>query len=308
MVRRNYALVVLGVGLVLVVLALLRVLPRDFVAAGAALAFFGLVLTGLSFVRRPEAPADAPAPLSAFERIAGLFYEPSRVFQNLRAHPRWLAALAVIVLLNFIYATAFTRRLTPERIVGFNMDKVVESGWMPADMAEEQKREQIAAAKSPARTAVGAVNQFVFAFIFMCIVACLYLLGVLVFGGRINFWQALAVTVHAMLPPAVISSVLSLLILFLKDPAEVHPIRNANGLVQDNLSVLFSPAARPVLFTLASFISVLSFYKLWLTATGLRNGGERVSSTAAWSAAVAVWLIGVLLAVTLAAIAPGFIA
>ncbi|HEX5708886.1 MAG TPA: YIP1 family protein [Pyrinomonadaceae bacterium] len=308
MVRRNYALIVLGVGLVVVVLSLVRVLPRELVGAGAALAFFGLILTGLSFIRPYQPPPDAPAPLSAFERIAGLFYEPTRVFQNLRAHPRWLAALAVIVLLSFVYVTAFTRRLTPERIVGFNIDKVVESGWMPAEMGEEQKREQIAAAKRPTQVVSNAVNQFVFGFIFMVISACLYMLGVLVFGGRINFWQALAVTVHAWLPPAVIGSVLSLLILFLKDPAEVHPIRNANGLVQDNLSVLFNPAARPVLYTLASFISVLSFYRLWLLATGLRNGGERVNSTAAWSAAVAVWLIGVILAVALAAIAPGFIA
>ena len=72
--------------------------------------------------------------------------------------------------------------------------------------------------------------------------------------------------------------------------------------------MLFSPAAHPVLFVAASFIGVLSFYGLWLTATGLHNGGGRVSKGAAWAAALTVWGIGLLFSIGWAALFPGFLA
>lgn len=304
MVRRTYTYVVFGLGLLLLVAGALKILPGG-IMVGGSLAFLGLVLYGLSYV--PHAPPpDAPPPMPFFERLAAVFFEPSRVFRNLRAHPRWLAALVVIVLLNFAYTTAFTFRLTPERIISYTMDKVVEGGWMPADMAEQQKAEQIAQAKDPARIAGGAVTAFVWTFVLTAAVAGLALLAVMLLGGRINFWQALSVLLHASLPVAIISRLLSLVLLYVKDPDDIHPTIGQGGLVADNLGALFSPAEHPVLFALASAFGVLAFYRVWLTATGLRYGGERVSSGAAWSVSIAFWLVGLLLAVALSALFGNF--
>src|SRR3712207_5956233 len=142
MIRRTYALVALGVGLALVAAALpLKVLPGGFVLIGAGLAFFGLVATGLSFVPRPAPAADAPAPMPAFERIAGLFYQPAEVFRNLRAHPRWLTALLVITLCSFIYTTAFTQRITPERVADYTTQKVIETGWVKESDAAKMREQ-----------------------------------------------------------------------------------------------------------------------------------------------------------------------
>jgi len=308
MIRRTYALVALGVGIALVAAGLAKVLPGGFVVMGAALAFFGLLATGLSFVPRPAPAADAPAPMPAFERIAGLFYQPAEVFRNLRAHPRWLAALLIITLCNFIYSTAFTYRLTPERIVEFTTQKVIEGGWVPEQHAAKMRENQVEAAKDPVRVWGGAVNQFVLGFALVALLAGLFLLGVMALGGRINFWQALAVAAHAYLPVIVIQKLLSLLLLYLKSPDDIHPIIGAQGLVQDNLGALFSPAEHPVLFAAASAVGVFSFYGLWLLATGLKNGGERVSKTTAWSIAIGIWVIGLLLAVSSAAAFGNFMA
>jgi hypothetical protein len=301
MVRRTYAIVLIVVGIAAVGAGLSKVVPSAVAFLGGSLAFFGLVLTGLSFVPPPQTPPDAPPPLSPFERLAGIFYEPARVFQNLRAHPRWLLPLLIIALVSFAYTTAFTRRVTPERIAEFTTEKVVESGFVPADKADEIRQESIRAAKDPVRVWGGVVNTVVFTFCILAIIAGLYVLGILAFGGRINFWQALAVATHAALPVAVISRLLSLLLLYLKDPADLHPVLDANGLVRDNLSVLFSPAQHPVLYTVGAFFGVLSLYGLWLVATGLKNAGERVSPSAAWSVAIAIWVIGLILAVASAA-------
>ncbi|HEX7175701.1 MAG TPA: YIP1 family protein [Pyrinomonadaceae bacterium] len=309
MIRRTYALVALGVGLALVAAAmLLKVLPGGFVVIGASLAFFGLLATGLSFVPRPEAAPDAPAPMPAFERIAGLFYRPAEVFRNLRAHPRWLTALLIITLCSFIYTTAFTRRITPERIADHTTQKVIETGWVKEADAAKMKEQQIEAAKDPVRVWGGVVGQFSFGFVLIAFLAGLFLLGVMALGGRINFWQALAIAAHAYLPVFVIQKLLSLLLLYLKSPDDIHPMLGAQGLVQDNLGVLFSPAEHPVLFAAASAFGVLSFYGLWLLATGLKNGGERVSKTTAWSMAIGIWVIGLLLAVSSAALFGSFMA
>jgi hypothetical protein len=307
MIRRTYALVILGIGCAVLVAALAKLLPTGSAMIGGAVAFFGLLLTGLSFIRPHVASPDAPPPMTPFERITGIFFEPARVFQNLRAHPRWLAALLIVALFQVIYTTAFTQRVTPERIINYTTDKLAETGFVPPEQVERSRQDQLQAAHAPTKHVGNVVNAVVFTFLLLAFISALYWVGVLMFGGRINYWQTLAVVAHAWLPVTIIQKSLSLLLLYLKDPADVHPILGQNGLVQDNLGVLFSPAEHPVLFAAASAIGILSFYLLWLTATGLRNGGERVSSSAAWSVTIGFWLIAVAFMVGWTALFPNFI-
>ena len=294
-VRRTYAYVVVGVGLLLLLLGALKIVP-GLLGAGIGLALLGLLLFGLSFVPRP-ADTTETAPMPFHERLVGLFFEPSRVFRSLRAHPAWLAALVVITLLNFSYSAAFMRRLTPERVVGYQVDKLAESGWMPPEVAAQQRAEGIAGARDPVRVAGGAVTSFVGYFCLMAFMAGLGLLLVLLFGGRINFWQTFSALVHAALPVTIIQQLLNLVLLYVKDPDDIHPILGQGGLVTDNLGALFSPGEHPILFAAASNIGLLIFYRVWLTATGLRHAGERVSSGTGWAVAIAFWLVGLLLSV-----------
>ena len=303
---RPVAIILLVVGIGTILGGIANLIPGG-VLTGAALAVLGILLFGLSFVRLPQVAPDAPAPLSSFERIAGIFYEPSRVFLNLRAYPRWLVALLIIALVNVIYVTVFTQRLTSERIVNYVTEKMAETPFISPEAVERAKEQQLEEAKSPVRRAGTALKSIVGAFFVMSFVAALYLLGVLAFGGRINFWQALAVAVHAALPVVVIQKALSLVILFVKSPEDIHPLLGQESLVQDNLGVLFSPKDHPVLFVAATAIGILSFYKLWLTATALRNGCQKVSSSVGWGVAVSVWVLALLLSMAIAAIFPSFI-
>lgn len=306
MINRTYTYIVFGVGVLLCVLGAIKVLPGGLSAGGAA-AFLGLVMFGLSFIPR-SAAADASAPeMSDAQRLSGIFFEPGNVFRSLRTRPSWLLPVAIMAALGFAYSTAFTMRLTPERIVSFTTDKLVEKGWVPADKAEEVKAGQVAEAKSPVRVSLGIINAFVASFAFVAVIAGLYALGVLLFGGRIGFWQALGTAAWAALPPTLISRVLSLVLLYVKDPDDIHPVLGANGLVTDNLGALVKPADGPVLFAVLSSFGLLAFYYLWLSATGLRNAGNRVSTSAAWSVAIGLWVIGVLLAAASSALFGNFI-
>src|SRR6185436_5389987 len=251
---------------------------------------------------------DGEPPMSGVQKVIGIFFEPTRVFRNLRAHPHWLAALLVIGIANVVYSTAFVTRLTPEVIVEFTMRKLEESPIKPPPEAmEKAKADALQQAKQPIQRVQTAAKSFFGVFMFASFFAALSLLGVLAFGGRINFWQAFAATLYAFLPVEVITKLLSLVVLFIKAPEDIHPVLGAQTLVQDNLGVLFKPADHPALFVLGSAIGVLSFYGLWLRAKGLANAGTKVSSSAGWGVSITLLVLSLIFGMIFATLFSSFI-
>jgi len=305
---RPVAIALFVIGLLVLVGGIAKFIPGG-VGTGGAVAFLGILWFALSFISLPQV-AGAEPPMASSEKVLGMFYEPARVFRNLRAHPRWVTAFIVIAVLTTVYSFAFTKRVTPERIVNHTMDKLAEMGppFAPQpEMLETMRANRIEEAKNPIQRAGLVAKTAVGIFVFAAVVAALYLLCILAFGGRINYWQALAIYFYSALPVIAIQKILSLLILYLKQPEDIHPILGQESLVQDNLGILFAPAVHPVLFVLATSIGVLSFYGLWLRAKGLQHGGQRVSSGAAWGTAITLWLLGVVLIAIVTALFPGFI-
>ena len=137
--------------------------------------------------------------------------------------------------------------------------------------------------------------------------AALCLLGVLAFGGRMHYWQTYAVVAYISLPFTIIQKVISFIILYLKSPDDLHPILHQESLVYDNLGLLVSAKDHPVIFVIATSIGILSFYRLWLSATGLREGGYKVSSSQAWGVSITLFVIFLLFGMAIAAIFPGFL-
>ena len=246
--------------------------------------------------------------MSTFERLAGIFYGPTDVFRNLRAHPHWLAAVLILGIVNAAYITAFYHRLTPERIVNYTMDKLEDSPIKPPpERMAEARQQTLDQEKSIAYQVGKAVKTIVAGFFGVAFIAALCLLGVLAFGGRMHFWQTLAVVAYVSFPVGVIQKIISLIILFLKSPDDIHPLIGQESLVTDNLGILFAPKDHPVMFVAATAIGILAFYRLWLTAKGLHEGGTKVSSSAGWGVAITLLVLGLLLSMAFAAIFPSFL-
>ena len=301
------AIVLFVLGLIMLVAGLIKILPGGF-GTGAAFAFWGVLLFAFSFIRLPQPTGAEEPPMSGIQKLMGIFYEPTRVFRNLRAHPTWLAAFLVIGIANAVYTVAFVQRLTPERIVEFTFEKLADSPLKPPpDKMEQAKQEALLAAQQPIQRVQTAAKGFVAVFVLMAFVAGLCLLGVLAFGGRINFWQAFAAVIYGYLPVILITKLVSLVILYVKAPEDIHPILNAETLMQDNLGILFAPAEHPALFVLGSTIGVLSFYGLWLRAKGLANAGQKVSSSAAWGVSITLWILALILGMIFATLFSSFI-
>jgi hypothetical protein len=304
---RPFAIGAFVLGVIVVVGGVAKFIPGG-LGTGGALCFFGVLLFLLTLIRLPGLP-DTEPPLSWFEKVTGIFYEPTRVFRNLRIHPLWAGAFLTIAVLTSIYSIAFTQRITPERIVEHTTQKMSEMGTFapPPDRMDEIKNQQLEALKQPAQRVGAVVKSWVGIFTVGVFSAALGLLLVLAFGGRINFWQSLAAGFYAALPVVIIQKVLGLVILYLKSPDDLHPILNQETTLQDNLGILLTPADHPVLFVLASFIGFTSLYWLWLRARGLHATGTRVSTGQGWGVAITLWVLLLLFAVTITALFPGFI-
>lgn len=297
------SLFVIGIIVIALVIIVLGV-PGISIHAGTAGAIcaLGILLFAFSFMRLPAVP-NPPPKMSAAGTLTGIFFEPGNVFRNLRAHPQFLAAILIAGAMNGAYSVAFYHRLTPEKIINFTMDKLEDSPIKPPPEAMAKARtEGVAQAKTVAFQIGDFVKKVVSAFFGVAFVAALCLLGVLVFGGRMHYWQTFAVVAYVSYPVTLIQKAISFVILYLKSPDDIHPLLGQETLVYDNLGLLVAAKDHPVLFVIATTIGVLSFYRLWLTATGLREGGYKVSSSAAWGTAITLFIIFLLLGIAAAAL------
>lgn len=306
--NRLAGIVIAIIGIIVIVLSVLKVIP-GLTQTGISLTLLGILMIGLSFVGKPETD-DTPR-MSTAETLTAIFYSPGEVFQNLRRHPRWLAALLIMSVLSVVFFNLFLYRLTPERVTNYAIDKTLE---MPMIANNEGARKNVEAGraqtieqnKNPILRGGQAVNTFVGQVFLYAFFGLIFFLFALAMGGVMNYWQAFAAAVYASFPVSIIRFVLNSIILFIKDPTDIHPILGQNSLIQDNLNFLVSPSSNPVLYSLLSAISLLVIYSLWLSATGLKNAGEKVSPTIAWSATLTVFVIMVLFGAIISWMFSGF--
>jgi len=289
--NRLAGIVVAALGFVIAILGALKVVP-GLTIPGVTMIILGGLVIGLSFIGKPD--SEGTERMSTPNTLLDIFLSPSDVFQNLRRHPRWLVAVIIMTVLSGVYSTLFINRLTPERVANYTVDKTLE---MPMIAGNEQARKGVEDGRKQAiedaKNPIARVGQLVTSFFWyvfgFAILSGIFMLFALAMGGKIRFWQAFSAAAYAAFPISVIRFVLNTVVLFLKDPTDIPPIRGQQSLITDNLSFLVTAADSPVIFTLLSSISLLGIYWLWMNATGLKNAGEKVSGSIAWTTSIALF-------------------
>ncbi|HTK25452.1 MAG TPA: YIP1 family protein [Pyrinomonadaceae bacterium] len=305
--NRIAGIVVAVIGLVIAVLSIAKIIP-SLTVSGVCLILLGGLVIGLSFIDKPD--TEGSERMSTASTLGNIFFAPSEVFGNLRRHPRWLVAAIIMSLLSAVYLNAFMYRLTPERVANYAIDKTLQMSMLDDNARakiEQGRANAIEQNKNPVLRTGQAVNSFVGEVFLYAFLGLVFFLFALAMGGKMNYWQAFAVAVYAFFPVTVIRQILNLILLFIKDPADIHPILGQRSLVQDNLNFLVAPADHPVIFVLLGWVSILWLYWIVLNSIGLKNAGERVSSTAAWAATLTIWAVGLLISLLFAMIFPSFL-
>src|SRR2546423_13434960 len=300
------ALVVVGVVVAVLGLPMINLVVGG-IGTGLSVCALGLLFFGFSFMRYP-AIENAPPKMSTAATLTGIFFEPTNVFRNLRAQPQFLAAVLIAGAMSGAYSVAFSHRLTPERIINYTMDKLEDSPIKPPPEALATARtDGVEQAKAVTFQIRDLVKKVVSAFFGVAFVAALALLGVLIFGGRMHYWQTYSAIAYVTFPVTLIQKGISFIILYLKSPDDIHPLLGQESLVYDNLGLLIAAKDHPVLYVIAASIGIISLYRLWLSATGLREGGYKVSSSAAWGVTITLFVLFLLFGMAIAAIFPSFL-
>jgi Yip1-like protein len=235
----------------------------------------------------PNTPATG-AEMSTAETLTGIFFEPSRTFEALRARPRFLVAGIILLVLAILVTALLYMRVDMGQYIRDRMERSPRA----AQLSEDQKEMQVKMGKN-----FGAVAIPLSVPIILAGGAALYLLGVMAFGGSITYKKALAVWAYSSIPPSVLGALIAILVLFLKSPDSIDPER----MVATNPAVLLGEDASRILVAFLSQFDLLRFYGIFLAALGLRKVAK-ISSSQAWGVVITLWLIGALLRVGSAAL------
>jgi hypothetical protein len=230
----------------------------------------------------PETSATTGPVLSTGETITGIFFEPGRVFESLRDRPRFLVAGLIVVVMTAVISLTIFQRIDMGQYLRDKMDRSTRS----AQQTEQQKEMGVKVGKIIWQALA------VFVPIWIAAGAALYLVGVLAFGGKISYSRALGVWVYSSLPPAVLGTIIAVIVLLLKSPDTIDP----EHLLMTNPGALMGPESSKVLTALLTQFDVLRFYGLFLAALGLRKVA-RLSSGSAWTIVIGFWLIGAVFAI-----------
>src|SRR5215213_635443 len=235
-----------------------------------------------------SAPASAGPEMSTAETLSGIFFEPSRTFEALRARPRFLVAGLVMLIMAVVVTAVLYMRVD----MGQAIRERIESSPNAAQATEAQKDMQVRVGK-----AIGAFVRPLAVPIIIAGGAALYMLGVMAMGGAISYRKALSVWTYSWLPPFVLGVLIAILVLFLKSPDSINP----DQIAVTKPGALLGEDSSRVLVAFLNQFDLLRFYGLFLAALGLRKVGK-VSSGQAWAVVLTLYVIIALLRIGSAAL------
>jgi len=232
-------------------------------------------------------PGAEPPAMSFFERLTGVYFEPSKTFKDIDRRPTWLGIFVLVSLISLPFTYTLMTRMDP----GAAIRQRAEASGASAEQVEQQVQVATAFLKSPiyryGMTAVAPVGTLVVYLVF----AALFLLLFIIMGAPVTFRKSLTVTFWGCAPPAMITMIIATILMYVKDPATIDP----QHLVMSNLGPLVDAKAQPALNSVLSSIDLFSFWTIVLLAIGFAAISSRKLTTGkAATPIVVLWAIYVL--------------
>jgi hypothetical protein len=235
----------------------------------------------------PQAMEPAPAGISEFSRVTGVFFEPTKTFADIAARPRWIVPLLLLILASVAYVAMIGQRVGWERTIR----QQIENNPQMEQMTPEQRERGVAMGLRFAT--VGAYTSSILGVPIMNLIVAGVLTGIVagILSAGVKFKQVFAVVCYAGLT-GVIFSILAIAVMFLKNPEEFN-IKNPLAF---NPAAFMDPlASSKFTYSLAGSLDLFSIWTILLIATGLKAAaGKKLSFGGALAAVVVPWAVLVL--------------
>lgn len=232
-----------------------------------------------------------PESMGEIGRLTGIIWEPKPVFEDLAARPRWWAPIILLTIMSIVFVTAFSRRVGIDTFMRQQMDRQAQSNPRIAQLSPEQRDRALG--MTMAITKYAMYGGAVLGMAFSCLLVAALMLGMMngLGGAGLKYKQAFSITSYSFMP-SMISSVLALAVMFLKNPEDFdlqHPLPT-------NLGAFLSAQTTPKwLQGLAGSIDLFSFWIMLLMALGFSVAARRMSFAKAFTLVLMPWALYVLI-------------
>src|SRR5215475_130081 len=232
---------------------------------------------------------EAPATISPFGRIVGVFFSPKATFEDVIRKPTWILPAILLTVFSFTVCVGINQRINWRQYIGAQIEKNHDS----ANLSAEQKEQRIEGGLkfAPGFTYVIGVVAPVLSMLIVALVmwGAYNLLG----GANTNFKTSLGITAHAF-QTGLVSSILYLMILYLKPYGTV----DLDNPIAANLGAFLPEDSAKWLMSLGTSIDIFSFWNLILLAIGFgATNPRKLKGGKAFTIAFSVWAVYVLLKV-----------
>jgi len=214
--------------------------------------------------------------MSSWDRIVGAFFSPDETFRAIAQKPNVLLPLVITLILTAVSGILLAPRLEFDSLRTQMAAKNPNMGPEDIDRAVRMAG------------AVGKVGSYaspLIALIFFVIVAAVLLFAFRLMGGEGNFKQAFSVVVHAFLPRAILSIILTGIIVA-KGTADVNDIAT---MVRSNLGFLVDMTDHPVLYSLLTTFDLFTIWCVVLLTLGFAYVSRFTKAKSA-TIIISIWL------------------
>lgn len=240
---------------------------------------------------------QAPASISSFGRVFGALFNPKATFESIAQRPTWVLPLLFLLLISVAIVAIFGQRVGwrpfMERQIATNPRAQKQMEQLPPE-----KREQIIEQQTKFAPAFGYISVVVFTIGGAVVVAAIFLAAFnVVSGTKIGFSTSLGIVAHSWMP-YLVSGLLGILILFIKDPSTI----DLEHLVASNPGALLADNSAKWLASLLTSLDVFTFWALVLQGVGYNaTNPKKIPFGKAFGTVLAVWAFYVIVKVGLAA-------
>jgi Yip1 domain len=226
---------------------------------------------------------EAQVPINHVGRIIGVFFSPKETFQSIARQPSWILPVLLMTVLGLLVAFSMNKRVDWREVAS----KRIEESPRASQLSAEQKEQQLAmsAKISPAIAyGFGLLGPVLLAVIVGGVMLGAYnLLG----GAGANFKVSMGIVSHAYVT-SMVSSLLFLLILFLKPPGTV----NIENPVAANLGAFLPDGTSKTVMALGTAIDLFSFWTIFLIGLGFAAyNPKKLKLGSSISIALSVWAV-----------------
>lgn len=231
---------------------------------------------------------------SSFGRLFGVLFAPGKTFRSIAERPTWVVPLLILAILGMVMGIAINMRMDQREMISRQMEK------FGRQLTPEQLDEAVERAEhpSPVLRAVQVVSGLLGQCVIFLFLAFLFWLAFKLTGSDMTYKSSLSTYLYASVP-AGIAYLLTIPVVLSR--SSIGPEVMSEGALASSPAA-FMPEGTSPLFKAA--LGGLDFFALWvlvLTVIGYRIVAK-VSTTAAVTVAVLIWLLGVGIRVGFAAL------